>query len=195
LAISSVRPRWEIDPPPSIERRRHLLAINDWMGDEPKEYGASSTPAPTLGAGLWIRRSAFLKAVPWEHPERLLPDRVGRRLASGGDIELGILIGMAGHRRSYVPTLRLVHEIPSRRFGTAYIHELITGIVRSELTISKKYSGAKFGLREQIIAGLQMIKAICLSPGLLIRGDVKQEFRFVMADRMARLRGPFRDDE
>src|SRR5665213_3784013 len=43
LAISSVRPRWEIDPPPSIERRRHLLAINDWMGDEPKEYGASST--------------------------------------------------------------------------------------------------------------------------------------------------------
>jgi glycosyltransferase involved in cell wall biosynthesis len=195
LAISQVRPRWEIEPPPSVVRRRHLLALNDsFMGDEPVNYGASATLAPTVGAGLWVRRSAFLKAVPWEHPERLMPDRVGRRLASGGDIEIGILIGKAGYRRTYEPTLRLVHEIPRRRLETGYLCELIAGIVRSELTVRERYDGAKFGLHQRVNAAVQLFKAICSIPGLmLMRRDRRREILFVMADRWARLKGPLRD--
>ena len=194
MAISRVRPRWETAPPPSVTRRLHLLAINDfYVGDEPVDYGAAATPAPTIGAGLWVRRSAFLKAVPWEHPEMLMPDRVGQHLVSGGDIELGVLIGKAGYRRAYVPSLRLVHEIPSRRIETAYLRRLIEGIVRSELTVREKYSGAKFGPHDQMIAAVQLCKAICAIPWLMKLGG-RREIAFVMADRWARLKGPMRSD-
>jgi glycosyltransferase involved in cell wall biosynthesis len=194
LAISRVRPRLETAPPPSVTRRLHLLAINDfYMGDQPVDYGASATPAPTIGAGLWVRRSVFLKAVPWEHPELLMPDRVGQRLVSGGDIELGVLIGKAGYRRAYEPTLRLVHEIPSRRIETAYLRGLIAGIVRSELTMHEKYDGAKFGLHDQVIAAAQLFKAICAIPWLMKLGG-RREVAFVLADRWARLKGPLRSD-
>jgi glycosyltransferase involved in cell wall biosynthesis len=193
LAISRVRPRWETVPPPSVLRRRHLLAINDYLGDEPVDYGASATPAPTIGAGLWVRRSAFLKAVPWERPELLMPDRVGQRLVSGGDIELGVLIGKAGYRRIYAPTLRLVHEIPGRRFETSYLRSLIDGIVRSELTVCEKYDGARFGLHDHALAAAQLVKAVCAIPWLaLTRDDVQREIAFVLADRWARLKGPLR---
>jgi glycosyltransferase involved in cell wall biosynthesis len=193
LVISCARPRWETPPPASVTRRLHLLAINDfYMGDQPVDFGASATPAPTIGAGLWVRRSAFLKAVPWEHPELLMPDRVGQRLVSGGDIELGVLIGKAGYRRKYEPMLRLVHEIPSRRIETAYLRQLIAGIVRSELTMREKYDGATFGLHDQIIAGAQLLKAVCAIPWLMKRGG-RSEIALVMADRWARLKGPLRD--
>jgi glycosyltransferase involved in cell wall biosynthesis len=193
LVISCARPRWETPPPASVTRRLHLLAINDfYMGDQPVDFGASATPAPTIGAGLWVRRSAFLKAVPWEHPELLMPDRVGQRLVSGGDIELGVLIGKAGYRRKYEPMLRLVHEIPSRRIETAYLRRLIAGIVRSELTMREKYDGATFGFHDQIIAGAQLLKAVCAIPWLMKRGG-RSEIALVMADRWARLKGPLRD--
>jgi glycosyltransferase involved in cell wall biosynthesis len=116
LVISCARPRWETPPPASVTRRLHLLAINDfYMGDQPVDFGASATPAPTIGAGLWVRRSAFLKAVPWEHPELLMPDRVGQRLVSGGDIELGVLIGKAGYRRKWDCSQRIDHARKVRR--------------------------------------------------------------------------------
>jgi glycosyltransferase involved in cell wall biosynthesis len=193
LAISSVRPSWEVLPPPSIVRRRHLLAVNDYMGDKVLEFGATPTLAPTIGAGMWIRRSVFIAAVPCDHPELLLPDRVGRRLASGGDIELGILVGRAGYNRIYFPTLRLVHEIPRRRLETAYLCKLIEGIIRSEMTLLEKYGDFKFGSRERIIGLLRLSAAVCAVPALAVmRSDMRREIAFVIAARWAILRGPLR---
>ena len=193
LAISSVRPSWEVLPPPSVERRRHLLAVNDYLGDRVLDFGATATPAPTIGAGMWIRRSAFISAVPCDHPELLLPDRVGRRLASGGDIELGILVGRAGYNRIYIPTLRLVHEIPRRRLETAYVCELITGIIRSELTLREKYGGTRFNSRVRLIGLLRLSAAVCAIPWLAaMRSDARREIAFVIAARRAILRGPLR---
>jgi len=193
LAISSVRPSWEVLPPPSVERRKHLLAVNDYLGDQVLDFGATATPAPTIGAGMWVRRSAFISAVPCDQPELLLPGRVGRRLASGEDIELGILIGRAGYNRIYVPTLRLVHEIPRRRLETAYICELITGIIRSELTLREKYGGTKFNSRVRLIGLLRLSAAVCAIPWLAaMRSDSRREIAFVIAARRAILRGPLR---
>jgi hypothetical protein len=104
-----------------------------------------------------------------------------------------VLIGKAGYRRAYEPTLRLVHEIPSRRIETAYLRRLIAGIVRSELTMHEKYDGAKFGLHDQVIAVAQLFKAICAIPWLMKLGG-RREIAFVMADRWARLKGPLRSD-
>ena len=193
LAISRVRPRWEIDPPPSVARRQHLLAVNDYLGEEVRDFGATAMPAPTVGAGLWVRRSVFVAAVPCDHPELLMPDRVGARLASGGDIELGILIGRAGYRRVYFPTLRVLHEIPRRRLETAYLCELIEGIVRSEMTLREKYGAAKFGSRDRLLALANLSIALCGIPFMLLfKDDARREIAFVMAARRARLRGPLR---
>jgi glycosyltransferase involved in cell wall biosynthesis len=196
LAISRVRPQWEIEPPPSIARRRHLLAVNDYMGESVQDFGATATLAPTIGAGLWIRRSVFLAAVPWDRPESLLPDRVGQRLASGGDIELGILIGGAGFHRIYFPSLRLVHEIPRRRLETAYLCELIEGIVRCELTLREKYGGVPFGLRQRLGASLNLFAALCSIPLIFFgKCDAQREISFVLAARRAHLRGPLQRQE
>ena len=78
-----------------------------------------------------------------DNPDLLLSDRVGTQTMCGGDIELGLLVGKAGYDRVYDPKLRLHHYIPESRLQTRYFCRLITGIVRSELTLQRKYGIAR----------------------------------------------------
>jgi glycosyltransferase involved in cell wall biosynthesis len=147
VVISRLYPRYEVEPPPSIARREHLLAINHRMGDAVVDFGTQPTLAPTIGAGLWLRRAAFLESVPWQTPEQLMPDRLGTQLLSGGDIEFGYLLGKAGHERRYGPTLKVWHIIRRSRLETRYFLRLIVGVVRwpgraSALTSSEAGPGA-----------------------------------------------------
>jgi hypothetical protein len=120
---------------------------------------------------------------------------VGHQLFCGEDIEIGLLIGQAGYRRTYAPSLRIAHEIPRRRLETEYVVRLIEGIVRSELTLREKYEGAKFGLNYYAIAALRLVVALCAIPILaVIKRDAWREIAFVMADRRARLQGPIPRD-
>jgi glycosyltransferase involved in cell wall biosynthesis len=86
LVISSVRPSWERTPPAAALRRQHLFAVNEYLGSRPVDFGASPSISPTISAGMWVKREAFLVSVPCDQPERLLPDRTGNSLACGGDI-------------------------------------------------------------------------------------------------------------
>lgn len=193
LAVSSVRPRWEGAPPSSILRRQHLLAVNQYMGSKLVDFDALALIAPTIGAGMWVRRSAFLAAIPFDQPERLLPDRVGKSLACGGDLEFGILIGNAGYRRVYAPTLRIVHLIPARRLTVSYICRLISGIVRSELTLREKYCGQTYRACDRLKALFAMFAAVLGMPAIaLLRADGIREVVFMAADRWARVKGPLR---
>ena len=196
LVVSRIFPRWEIAPPPSIIRRQHLYAVNEYLGDAAIDWGAEGTIVPTITAGMWVRREAFLKAIPCDRIDLLVAGRVGSQLFCGEDIEIGVLIGKAGYRRSYAPSLRIEHEIPRWRLDTEYVIRLIEGIVRGELTLREKYEGAKFGFYDRAIAALRLVAAICAIPALaLMRRDARREIAFVMADRWARLRGPLRGDE
>ena len=134
LAVSRVRPIFEIPPARAVLRRRHLFAVNEDLGDRMFAF-APGGMAPTLGAGLWVRKSVFLAVVPWRTPERMIPDRVRNLMVSGNDIEIGVLLDRAGHRRFYVPELRIDHKIPRARLGTRYMTRLITGVVRSQATL------------------------------------------------------------
>jgi glycosyltransferase involved in cell wall biosynthesis len=193
LAVSSVHPQWEVAPPPSIARRRHLLAVNDYLGEAAMEFGAAEPIAPTIGAGLWVRHSAFLAAVPCDHPERLMPDRLGGQLVSSGDIEIGLLIGRAGFRRIYEPTMRVVHEIPRARLGVGYFCRLIEGVVRSELTLRRKYRIQSAAARERPMTMRRLACAMLAAPAMaLSRPDGLRDALFMMAERRARWRGPMR---
>lgn len=191
LVISRLYPRYEVPPPRSIERREHLLAINHRMGDEPVDFGAEATIAPTIGAGLWLRRAAFLEAVPWRTPERLMPDRLGTQLLSGGDIEFGFLMGKAGYRRVYSPKLKMWHIIPRSRFDTRYFLRLIVGVVRSEETIRARYLGRRFDSLTRLKACARLVGAGLATPLLALRPDPKREVLFVLARHWAQVRGPY----
>jgi glycosyltransferase involved in cell wall biosynthesis len=188
LAVSRVRPDWEIEPPASIYRRRHLLAVNDYNGDEPITF--TKPIAPTIGAGMWVRREAFLKAVPWQQPDRLITDRLGRGLCGGGDIEIGVLIYLAGYERRYIPQLRLAHRIPAARLENSYMRRLIIGTITGERLLRLKYGNGQQG-RDLAIALARLTVAACAIPLFpLLKSDWRREAMVVTADRYAWIRGP-----
>ena len=191
MVTSQVYPEWEVEPPPSIYRRRHLLAVNDYNGNNALTF--TGTIAPTVGAGMWVRREAFLSAIPWRQPNMLISDRSGAGLSSAGDIEFGVLIGKAGYRRDYAPQLRLAHRIPHTRFANEYFRRLITGTIRSELALKVKYA-ERYSPRDRMAAGAKMILAFCAIPFFpLFMTDWRREAIFVFADRWARVKGPSRE--
>jgi glycosyltransferase involved in cell wall biosynthesis len=193
LAVSRVDPKWEIQPSASILGRQHLFAVNQYMGDSAVDFGSSGTIAPTITAGMWVRREVFLSAVPCDRPELLLSGRTGKALACGEDVEIGVLIGGAGYRRVYAPALHIIHEIPATRLAASYVCRLIEGIVRSELTLERKLSRQKYGVGDRIAALVRLMTAGLAAPILLVtRADGLREVIFVMADRWARVKGPFR---
>ncbi|WP_426750230.1 glycosyltransferase [Myxococcus sp. Y35] len=193
VVISRLYPRYEVPPPASISRREHLLAINHRLGDARIDFGAEATLAPTIGAGLWLRREAFLEAVPWRTPEQLMPDRLGKRLLSGGDIELGYLLGKAGYHRVYAPGLKVWHLIPRARFETRYFLRLIVGVVRSEKTLEARYLGRRPNWLTWLKGCARLVGAGLASPALALRGDFAREVLFVLASRWAQLQGPYPD--
>lgn len=193
LVVSSICPRWERKPPSSVLRRQHLLAVNEYMGSKPADFDQPASIAPTVGAGMWVRRSALLSAILRDPPDRLLLDRIGDSLACGGDLEFGILMGNAGYRRIYAPTLRIVHLIPARRLTVSYICRLISGVVRSELTLREKYCGQTYRAFDRAKALFRMFAAVVAMPAIaLIRSDGVREVVFIAADRWARVKGPMR---
>ena len=113
MLTSRVFPKYARIPPAAMLRREHLLAINRSLGAVPIEWKATFSCAPTIGAGMWLRRSlAALQAIPIEYPSALLTDRIGKQMLSGGDIEFGILMGLAG----FIPPLRA--HLRSHSFDT-----------------------------------------------------------------------------
>jgi glycosyltransferase involved in cell wall biosynthesis len=192
MLISAVRAKYEAAPPPSVARRQHLFAVNEALGGMRIDFGASGKIAPTITAGMWVRRSVFLSSVPWEQPERLMTGRVGEQLISGEDIEFGVLVGRAGYHRIYLPNLRLKHEIPRSRLRLRYLRRLAIGVVRSECTLRVRYEGAPHGFWTRAAAVWRLVCALVAFPYLaLSRRDPFREIVLVMADRWARIRGPY----
>ncbi len=192
ILVSRIYPRYPSTvPSPSMQKREHLLAINNKMGDDLIVWEGTSYIAPTIGAGLWLRRSAFLDLVPWQTPNLLMGDRTGDILLSGGDIEIGIIFANNNLKRIYCPKLILYHIIPSTRLTRKYFNKLIIGIVRSELTLKAKYYDRNYGFLDKFKRFSLLIFALLSFPFLVMRQDGFNEFSFVIASRWARFLGPY----
>jgi GT2 family glycosyltransferase len=121
-----VKPCWESGADPLPDAVGWTLAC--------QEHGANACKIWSLvGAGLIIRRAA-LEETGWIQTP-LLADRIGQRLVSGGDTEIGIRILACGWELWYTPDCVIDHLIPARRTSPGYQKRLAFGLGISQVLV------------------------------------------------------------
>jgi glycosyltransferase involved in cell wall biosynthesis len=150
---------WEAAPPPFVLKFKYSFAE--------QEYGTSPMQVSFLvGAGLVINRSAIIGS-GWLD-KQLLSDRVGRKLISGGDVEIALRIG-AKYDLWYNPACKLRHFIPARRTSKKYLMNINYGLGKSQFYAdSMLWSGSYLALLLTSILGAlrdlgNMLKAMLKS--------------------------------
>lgn len=102
---------WQSLPPPFIKSFHYSFAE--------QEHGYESKTVNCLvGAGIVINRSALLESGWIER--QFLADRIGKKLVSGGDVELALRLGALRPLR-YTPSCQLKHLIPAYRMSPLYL--------------------------------------------------------------------------
>ncbi len=119
---SRIRGKFSTVPPANFERIAALLALTD-RGSQPIPYRPEAKVLPP-GAGLVVRRQAWLENVP---EERTLAEKFGEREA-GEDLEVVLRIQRAGWPVWYNAHMWMHHEIPGHRLTRAYLITLCKGI-------------------------------------------------------------------
>jgi glycosyltransferase involved in cell wall biosynthesis len=79
------------------------------------------------GAGMTIRRTVW-RELRREGFAPQLTDRVGSRLTSAGDLELGFAVQLMGYKIRVEPNLRLEHYMTPGRLQWNYLRRLLRGI-------------------------------------------------------------------
>lgn len=119
---------WEELPSRLSRLYRKSLAGQDW-GKEPQCFPIEGDRVP-CGAGLVLRRDAILES-GYLDLGRLI-SRQGKRLTSGEDTEIQLLIRQKGWEIWYAPGLRLRHYISAERDSLSYLLALHYGFGRAE---------------------------------------------------------------
>jgi glycosyltransferase involved in cell wall biosynthesis len=119
-----VAPVWAVPPTPFLLRYNWCYAAQDY-GSQPCEVEF------LVGAGVVINRSA-LTETGWTS-KQYLDDRIGRRLISGGDVEIALRLLGTGRPLWFTPDCVIQHAIShnrttvrylaamNRRLGTSYV--------------------------------------------------------------------------
>lgn len=109
---------WEEAPPAHTTGYGWAYAETD-LGDRPLRRNWLA------GAGMVLRRTTLEKS-GWIE-QQLLDDRIGKRLISGGDVEIGLRIARIAEVW-YNPACRLRHLIPAHRTTRPYLRRMIFGL-------------------------------------------------------------------
>ncbi|MEL6881272.1 MAG: hormogonium polysaccharide biosynthesis glycosyltransferase HpsE [Cyanobacteria bacterium J06607_10] len=119
---SRIHGKFATAPPAHFERISAFLALTD-RGTKSIPYRPEAKILPP-GAGLVVRRQAWLENVP---EERRLADKFGDREA-GEDLEVVLRIQKAGWPVWYNADMWLHHDIPANRLTKEYLLKLFKGI-------------------------------------------------------------------
>ncbi len=134
----------EFERPPADWQREFfgLLALRDLgaaalisRGLRPAGAARNEYPAfAPIGAGMAVRREA---AAAWGAGpvSRVLTDRRGGELSSGGDNDIVLTVMKSGWEVGYFPELRLTHLIPPNRLEPGYLARLNRGIQKSWMQV------------------------------------------------------------
>lgn len=95
---------FEVPPPQNFERIKSFLAIKE-RGPTPHLYQPEALNLPP-GAGLVIRKQAWLEAVPAQ---------LQRTTRGGNDFEISICMHRKGWEIWYNPDMHIYHHIPRKR--------------------------------------------------------------------------------
>jgi glycosyltransferase involved in cell wall biosynthesis len=118
---------WERPPPRSFKYFGFCFA-------EQEPGGAACELDSLVGAGMVVSRKALVECGWLERP--LLADRVGKRLVSGGDVEIALRIRGAGYSLWFTPDAVLRHRIPCYRIRWRYLLRVNYGLGGSEAFVS-----------------------------------------------------------
>ncbi len=124
---SQIHGHFEVEPPEHFQRIAHFLPVIE--RDRPVcfttgIYARKQVLPP--GAGLMIRRQAWLETVP---EQLVLSGPVGEGLAAKGeDIEALSYLKQAGWEIWFNPEMHIVHWIPQWRFEREYLCRFFRGI-------------------------------------------------------------------
>lgn len=133
-------PEFEAEPEPWVANFFKCLALRD-LGEETLiscQSGASQLPrkypkfAP-IGAGMALRRQAvelYVNRIIGDST-RVVLDRTGRSLSSGGDNDIVLTLLNAGWEVGYFPQLQLRHLIPTSRLTKNYLARINRASSRS----------------------------------------------------------------
>jgi glycosyltransferase involved in cell wall biosynthesis len=118
---------WELPPPAYFKRFGFCFA-------EQEPGGATCELNSLVGAGMVVSRKALVECGWLEGP--LLADRVGKRLVSGGDVEIAQRIRGAGYPLWFTPEAVLRHRISRDRASLRYLFRVNHGLGGSEALVS-----------------------------------------------------------
>lgn len=90
------------------------------IGNEGRQTGYTDS---VYGAGMAVRKK-MLQALNDGHLSFLLSDRVGKKLSSGGDAEMCILVRASGKKIWFDERLQFVHQLPQSRINWPYYRRL-----------------------------------------------------------------------
>ncbi len=129
---SHIKAEYEVNPPEGFNRIASLLAIID-RGQQPFRYDTSHKWLFPAGAGLVVRKQAWLESVP---KEPILKGVCGASLASKGeDLETLSYIRKAGWEIWHNPEMVISHHIPRSRLEKDYLLQLGRGVGLSRYPI------------------------------------------------------------
>lgn len=114
---------WETPPPTFVLKFGYSFAEQN-HGDAPNPVSC------LVGAGLIMRRLA-LEETGWID-KQFMTDRVGKKLVSGGDVELALRLA-AQYPLWYTPRCKLLHLIPARRTSLNYLIKMNYGLGTSQI--------------------------------------------------------------
>jgi len=110
---------WEEEPPGFFHDFEWAYAAQ-YGGETAREVGCLA------GAGMIVSRRALEKS-GWLK-KQWMSDRVGKKLVSGGDVEMALRVRGAGFPLWYHPGCKLRHVIPARRISPDYLNAMNAGL-------------------------------------------------------------------
>ncbi|MDK2971327.1 MAG: hypothetical protein PWP23_1082 [Candidatus Sumerlaeota bacterium] len=132
-------PEFEEPPPAWVRQFDKALALRDLGGEvllaSPMPRGAATDfpECAPIGAGLVLRREParrYAEAIR-SRKGRVIADRTGNRLSSGGDNDLVLTVLENGWEAGYFPQLALTHLIPASRCTRTHLARLLRESHRS----------------------------------------------------------------
>ncbi|MBD2103815.1 hormogonium polysaccharide biosynthesis glycosyltransferase HpsE [Leptolyngbya sp. FACHB-261] len=162
--------RFDKEPPPNFKRIQSFLAIRE--GDtRPRPFKPLVLDLPA-GAGMVIRRQAWLSSVP---KELVLIGRVSGSSLAGEDFEALLHLHRAGWAIWYNPQMHLEHEISVHRLTKDYLLSTVRGaglcIFHLRLVNSKRWERPLLFAR--VVSGnLKRLILHIAKYGMRSRGDM-----------------------
>ena len=145
------RPEFETTPPDWTREYWTRLVIREFDQDRWSNQPADDRAMP-CGAGLCVRKNVaeYYAQLHATGRRKLLLDRAGKSLLSGGDSDLAICACDLGLGMGLFTSLKLTHLIPEARLTEDYLVRLVEGLACSSILLNSFRSNNGFSTSRKL---------------------------------------------